>query len=52
MGMENWKTKTKLKISKMDEEKKVFTKLVDKHYSPLIIRKYTHWGFPIYVGME
>jgi hypothetical protein len=29
----------------------VFTKLVDKHYSPLVIRKYTHWGFPIYVGL-
>jgi hypothetical protein len=31
--------------------KETFTKLVDKHYSPLVIRKYTHWGFPIYVGM-
>ncbi len=29
----------------------VFTRLVDKHYSPLVIRKYTHWGFPFYVGM-
>lgn len=29
----------------------VFTKLVDKHYSPLVIRKFTHWGFPIYVGL-
>ena len=29
----------------------VFTKLVDKHYSPLVIRKYTHWGFPIYVAL-
>lgn len=28
-----------------------FTKLVDKHYSPLIIRKYTHWGFPIYIAL-
>lgn len=28
-----------------------FTKLIDKHYSPLLIRKYTHWGFPIYVGL-
>jgi len=34
----------------MDSDK-VFTKLVDKHYSPLVIRKYTHWGFPIYVGL-
>jgi hypothetical protein len=34
----------------MDNDK-VFTKLVDKHYSPLVIRKYTHWGFPIYVGL-
>jgi hypothetical protein len=33
------------------DSKDVFTKLVDKHYSPLVIRKYTHWGFPIYVGM-
>jgi hypothetical protein len=33
------------------ENEKVFTKLVDKHYSPLVIRKYTHWGFPIYVGL-
>lgn len=30
---------------------KTFTKLVDKHHSPLIIRKYTHWGFPIYIGI-
>ena len=35
----------------MDEEKKVFTKLVDKQYSPLIIRKYTHWSWPIYVAL-
>lgn len=28
-----------------------YTKLVDKHYSPLVIRKITHYGFPIYVGM-
>jgi len=28
-----------------------FTKLVDKHYSPLVIRKYTHWGFPIYIAL-
>lgn len=28
-----------------------YTRLVDKHYSPLVIRKYTHWGFPIYVAM-
>jgi len=34
----------------MDDDK-TFTKLVDKHYSPLVIRKYTHWGFPIYIGM-
>jgi hypothetical protein len=35
----------------MEKKSKVFTKLVDKHYSPLVIRKYTHWGFPIYVGL-
>ena len=42
-------TESKVKESKVEE--KVFTKLVDKHYSPLVIRKFTHWGFPIYVGM-
>jgi hypothetical protein len=34
----------------MDNDK-TFTKLVDKQYSPLVIRKYTHWGFPIYIGL-
>ena len=33
------------------EKNKTFTKLVDKEYSPLVIRKYTHWGFPIYIGL-
>lgn len=33
------------------ENNETFTKLVDKQYSPLVIRKYTHWGFPIYVGL-
>lgn len=28
-----------------------FTKLVDKHFSPLVIRKITRYGFPIYVGI-
>jgi len=32
-------------------ESRVFTKLIDKHYSPLVIRKYTHYGFPIYIGL-
>ena len=31
--------------------KETYTKLIDKHYSPLVIRKITHYGFPIYVGM-
>ena len=35
----------------MEKKSKVFTKLVDKHHSPLVIRKYTHWGFPIYIGL-
>ena len=39
------------KSSAATAKSKVFTKLVDKHYSPLVIRKYTHWGFPIYVGL-
>lgn len=38
-------------MENIPENNKVFTKLVDKHYSPLVIRKYTHWGFPIYVGI-
>jgi len=33
------------------DRSQVFTALVDKNYSPLVIRKYTHWGFPIYVGL-
>jgi len=35
----------------MENNDKTFTKLVDKQYSPLVIRKYTHWGFPIYVSL-
>ncbi len=35
----------------MEQKNETFTKLVDKHYSPLVIRKFTHWGFPIYVGL-
>ncbi len=31
--------------------KETFTKLVDKHYSPLVIRKYTKYGFPIYIAL-
>lgn len=38
-------------MKQQEEEKKVFTKLVDKHYSPLVIRKFTHWGFPIYIAL-
>jgi hypothetical protein len=32
-------------------EDNVYTKLIDKHYSPVVIRKITHFGFPIYVGI-
>ena len=42
---------TKHKYLVAMETNKTFTKLVDKHYSPLVIRKYTHWGFPIYIGL-
>jgi hypothetical protein len=28
-----------------------FTKLIDKHYSPLVLRKITKYGFPIYVAI-
>lgn len=33
------------------ETSKLLTKLLDKHSSPMIIRKYTRWGFPIYIGV-
>lgn len=35
----------------MEKNSEVFTRLVDKNYSPLVIRKYTHWGFPFYVAL-
>jgi len=28
-----------------------FTRLVNKEYSGLVIRKFTKWGFPLYVGI-
>jgi len=37
--------------TKNKNKENAFTKLIDKHYSPLLIRKYTHWGFPIYIGL-
>jgi len=33
------------------EDDKVATKLLDKSYSPMIIRKYTRIGFPLYIHM-
>lgn len=33
------------------ESKEVYTKLIDKHYSPMVIRKITHFGFSIYVTL-
>lgn len=33
------------------KEQKTFTRLIDKQYSPLVIRKITYFGFPIYVGI-
>lgn len=38
------------KQNKGNKQEKVFTSLVNKQLSPLIIRKYTHWGFPIFIG--
>jgi len=35
----------------MTEESKVNTKLLDKHYSPLIVRKYQMYGWPLFVGL-
>lgn len=40
-----------LVVMEKSNEDKTFTKLIDKQYSPLVIRKYTHWGFPIYIGI-
>lgn len=33
------------------DDSKVATKLLDKNFSPMIIRKYTRIGFPLYVHM-
>lgn len=33
------------------EDKNVATKLLDKNFSPMIIRKYTRIGFPLYVHL-
>lgn len=33
------------------EDNKVATKLLDKNFSPMIIRKYTRIGFPLYVHL-
>jgi len=38
-------------MEQSNEKERTFTKLIDKQYSPLVIRKYTHWGFPIYIGL-
>lgn len=40
-----------MKYSVVMDRSKIYTALVDKQFSPMIIRKYTHWGFPIYVGL-
>jgi hypothetical protein len=42
--------KMKLKDGRMGlEDNNVSTKLVDKSYSPAIVRKYTRIGFPLYI---
>jgi hypothetical protein len=33
------------------EDSEVATKLLDKNFSPMVIRKYTRIGFPLYVHM-
>ena len=33
------------------EDGEVATKLIDKSYSPLIVRKYTRLGFPLYIAL-
>ncbi len=33
------------------EDNDVATKLIDKSYSPMIVRKYTRLGFPLYIGI-
>ena len=44
---------TRTKETNMEEAKKVdaFTRLTEKQHSPLVIRKTTKFGFPIYVGI-
>lgn len=41
-------TQNKMTVKSVTEP---LTKLVDKHHSPLVIRKYTRWGFPIFIGV-
>ena len=33
------------------EENKNLTKLMEKNFSPMTIRKYTKWGFPMFIGI-
>ena len=35
----------------LDEKFTTISKLAGKQHSPLIIRKFTAWGFPIYIGL-
>jgi hypothetical protein len=33
------------------EKSEIHTRLMDKHYSPMIVRKSSKWGFPLYVSL-
>jgi hypothetical protein len=33
------------------EEQIAHTRLFDKHYSPMVVRKTSTWGFPVYVAL-
>jgi hypothetical protein len=42
---------TKMDARKVEDRSQPHTRLVDKHHSPMVIRKFTKYGFPIYVGL-
>src|SRR4051794_35681264 len=33
------------------KKSEIHTRLMDKHYSPMIVRKSSKWGFPLYVSL-
>jgi len=40
-----------VKVAEDVDDSSVNTRLLDKHYSPLIVRKYQMYGWPLYVAL-